>query len=341
MMKICKILPLALLAGCLFLQGCNDDDDTTKSYLSGALSLRFPQYVEPGFSKTFYIDTMMTMSRSDSGIVGYYFKDPVSGEYDTLYTAQGEFVKHYYTVTVPDTLDNLTLTFGAFAESDYYGTSTTATFTVVKPGLDGNGSITNFAIEPDDQSFVDERDGTEYYYTTVDGIDWMRQNLSWAGSGHSYYDCDAMSLIFGRYYTWEEAVEACPPGWRLPSDAEVVALGERFGTEASGQSDIKDVAGDMMEDLYFNGTKMWEYWREVKITNDARLSVMPVGYATVNDGELDFDGLYYYAAFWTSDTSGDRGAFRYIYQDKDVLYYGLTSRTDIAASVRCVREATP
>ena len=95
---------------------------------------------------------------------------------------------------------------------------------------------------------------------------------------------------------------------------------------------------ELMGDLYFNGAKMWEYWREVKITDELRLSVMPVGYGRVEDNSCVFDGLYTYAAFWTADEADGQGVCRYIYQDKDILYRGLMPKTDFAASVRCVKE---
>lgn len=50
-------------------------------------------------------------------------------------------------------------------------------------------------------------------------------------------------MDFGNYYTWEETQNACPPGWRLPTDSELSSLSGRgvlrnhiygfeFGTKA-------------------------------------------------------------------------------------------------------------
>lgn len=336
-MKFWKISSCVLLVAALLLQSCKKEETTTKSYLDGSLSVTFPTYVTEGFEKTFDIDTMMTVSRGDGGPLGYYFKDSATGESDTLVTSDGTVVTHLYTLTVPDTLANLTLTFGAFAASDYYSSSTSKTYTVVKAGLEGDGSITNFSINAEDRRFVDDRDGKSYYYTNVDGTDWMRQNLAWAGAGGSYAGCEAMDDVFGRFYTWEDAVNACPEGWRLPTDGDWVALGKKFGSSAPERADIYGLAGDLMEDLYFNGTRMWEFWRNVQVTNAGRLSVMPVGYATVEDGVYDFGSVYDYAAFWTGDATDDEAAYRYIFEDQDIVYYGLSSKTDLALSVRCVR----
>ena len=59
------------------------------------------------------------------------------------------------------------------------------------------------------------------------------------------------------------------------------------------------------------------------------------------DGAYDFDGLYSYAAFWTADEADGLGVCRYIFHNKDVVYRGRMSKTDFAATVRCVRDVTP
>lgn len=319
-------------------QGCKKTD-ATKQYMTGSLkSLNLPTYVSVGYSKTFSVDTMMTLTRSDGGVVGYYYKDPVTNLYDTLYTADGVYKSHLFTITAPDSIATFSMTFGAYAKDSYYGSSETGSFTVVKPGVDGKGSLTNYSISSEDKQFTDPRDGKKYYYRDIDGTSWMKQNLAWSGAGKAFFDCDAMSEVFGRFYTWEEAQHACPDGWRLPDDNDWVALGKKYGTSAPAHDDIIGLAGDVMGDIYFNGTKMWEYWRDVKITDKAGLSIIPVGYATVGAGEYSFDSIYNYSALWTSESTGDYGVFRYIYADKDVVYYGGASKTDFAASVRCVKK---
>ena len=328
------LLPAALAALAVF-PGCKKNNDTETKYLDGYLSVSLPPFVQAGYTKTFSIDTLMTLSCPDGDPIGYYFRDSFTGKSDTLVSAAGVILKHTYTLSAPDSLTTQTLTFGAFTpeESVYTGSSVSVSFTVVRPGWDGKGSITAFDAGTSD-SFIDGRDGTRYYYTSAGGRDWMRQNLAWTGAGRPYADCRAMKDIFGCFYTWEEAQHACPEGWRLPSDADWKAL----QADAGEDRDLRGLAGKLMGDLYFNGTKMWEYWREVKITDELGLSAMPVGYATVSDGESSFDGLYAYAAFWTGDEADGQGVCRYIYQDKDVVYRGLMSKTDFAASVRCVRE---
>lgn len=335
-MKFFRIFLLMALAAFAALS-CKKDEETEVEYMDGSIRLDFPTYVQPGYSQTFKLEDIMTVTRPDGGEVGYYYTDPFSGERDTLRTEAGEVLRDSFEIVVEDTLANLTLSATAYG-GDYVNTTGSKTFTVVKPGFDDDCSITGFSISEDDPTFTDERDGKTYYYTTIGDARWMRQNLAWEGAGAPFKDCEAMTPIFGRYYTWEEAQSACPDGWRLPADEDWAAVAEIYGDTSTPGADYDGLAGDLMEDLYFNGTRMWEYWREVDVTNAARLSVMPVGYASVEAGSHEFDAVYEYASFWTADETGGFGVCRYIVTGQDIVYYGNMSKTDFACSVRCVSD---
>jgi len=328
------MLPLSLLA-VLFLAGaCKKDKQIDSKSLTGSLSLNMPAFMEVGSTKTFDVDALMTLSCADGLPIGYYFTDPSTAKRDTVVNADGSFRSHSYTITAADALETQTLTLTAFvANSNYSNVSATASFTIVRPGFDGKGSITRYDAAPTTGTFTDERDGKSYDYIAIGGLDWMRQNLSWAGAGIPYWNCEAMGDIFGRYYTWEEAQGACPTGWRLPTDADWTGL----QADAVAGKDIAGLAGRMMADLYFNGERMWGYWRDVRLTDALGFSAMPVGYVNVGDGAATFQGIYSYAAFWTSDESGELAVSRYINESKDIVYRGSMSKTDFAASVRCVR----
>ena len=328
------LLPAALVAVLAVTPGCKKEQAKSYKNLEGDITLDIPVFVQVGYTKTFMIDTLMTVTCPDGDPVGYYFTDPDTSKRDTLVTADGEILKHHYTFTAVDKRESQTLSLTAFVKSGYYSTSGSAKFTIVSSGLDGKGSLTGFDLKAFSGRFVDARDGRSYYYTKIGDLDWMRHNLAWEGAGRAYWDCAAISDIFGRYYTWEEAKTACPEGWRLPTDAEWTALKE--GAEAG--KDIAGLAGELMGDLYFNGEKMWEYWREVKITDKFGFSAIPVGYATNGGNVSDFQGAFAFAAFWTADEENDKAVCRYMQMSKDIVYRGGMSKQDFAASVRCVRE---
>lgn len=313
---------------------CKDDDDdsSTKEYLSGNITFDFPAYVQYG--DVIHVSPTGAYKGGDQAdtLIAYSWTDPITGITDTLRLESdpADKSKEFDFTVSKDTLDNLSLTVSAWADG-YYTKTTTASFTVVNPTL-GTGSLKGYDFLASAKSFTDSRDGQKYYYNTVGGKDWMIQNLAWSGAGIAYDEADVMAPIFGRYYTWTEATAACPAGWHLPSSAEFKALAEAGGSK----EDI--AAGSLMVDATFNGTKMWEFWPDVKITNTSRFSAIPVGYASIENEKPEFKGTYKYAMFWASDSvDSDMAVVRYIYVDKPVLYGGEFGKNSIRTSVRCIR----
>jgi len=81
-----------------------------------------------------------------------------------------------------------------------------------------------------DSSFTDPRDGHVYATVKVGNLIWMLDNLNYDATGSYCYDDKMINCNkFGKLYTWETAFDACPPGWRLPSESEMRRLVEFFG----------------------------------------------------------------------------------------------------------------
>jgi uncharacterized protein (TIGR02145 family) len=78
-------------------------------------------------------------------------------------------------------------------------------------------------------------------YVTLGGKKWMKKNLNVERADSWCYDNDASNCAkYGRLYTWEAAMTACPSGWHLPSSAEwdalVNAVGSPAGTKRKAKS---------------------------------------------------------------------------------------------------------
>jgi len=321
---------LALTALAVF--SCKEEETETL-YMDGSLTLPFPSYVSPGFSKNYNLDTLTTLNKSgDYTKIGYYFTDHASVK-DTLVTNEGVVRHKDFTITAPDTLATLSCYLSGYA-TGYYSSSAYAHFTVVT-----DESITGVLHEAGQMTFTDPRDGNLYYIAKNGNLEWLEPNLYWKGAGASFENCEAMSSLYGRFYTWEEALKACPEGWRLPTDTEYVELARMYGAAqgTGAYEDTKGGAGDLMADAYFNDEKMWEYWPEVSLSNKSGFAAIPVGYATKAENTYKFKGVNSYALFWTSDQLGSRAAYRYFYVDKNNLFSGLGSTDSFAISVRCVR----
>ena len=95
--------------------------------------------------------------------------------------------------------------------------------------------------------FHDPRDAKSYKVANIGGVVWFAHNLdfktkeSWCFND-GWVNCER----YGRLYTWTAAQNACPNGWRLPTDSElptIVDNVERLQIEASGNRDAKGKYG--------------------------------------------------------------------------------------------------
>lgn len=312
MKKLSIYLAAAL---CLIMAySCKDDEETTtKPSLSGLYLDGGIAYVAKGETQHYTIDlSTLTTSGDDMPVVMGLCWHANSAKYDTLTTdIRLEPDKNTFSYRA-DTLGTYTITCYIFTpDNSHYSASAESKFQAIDPtkvlsGLAGTAAP------------------GQYLTQTIGSLTWLAENLHEASSGAPYQGCEVMNTVFGRYYTYEEALTACPAGWRLPTAAEWDAL----GTDA----------GKLMADATFIESKLWPYCKEVKITNDTGFNAIPVGYIdnsayyTTNVGEKE------YAAFWTADAKDATLAhYRYIYAKNPTVQKGEGSRTSLALSVRCVK----
>ena len=325
-MRFKSILILLSAASLAILPSCHKKNEDTESnpFLEGSVKFSIPSYMKVGEQVTV---TPKGAVNPSTGKVGYYWLSSWDTKRDTVKT-EDSTSDATFTLTAPLATGSYSVTVGAFA-TDYFGISASKQTTVVDPSLEG--SLKGAGYEAF-SSMVDPRDAGVYYLTTAEGKVWMRNNLYYSGSGVSYENSAAMDPIFGRLYNWNEAVNACPDGWRLPTDEEFAAM-------AGAQGDIlSSVAGSMMVDATFNDNKMWTFWPDVKINNSTKFSAIPVGYAIDQEGIVKYIGVNQYASFWTSDSQDGTATYRYIYVSKNDVFSGRGDKESFRASVRCVKD---
>ena len=349
----------------LAILSCKKKEETVLPALSGQLKIN-------GIEAFVGADeTSRTLTLKPSGAkhpegkkLGYYWKvSPLMTSYDTPryengLNKQGQESDGTFTYTLKDSLGTYTIYCYAYA-AGYTGLSAAGYVTVVRGGVktspDGPAvSITNTLITEKGTKLAD----TDYYYVSDGARDWIANNIAEPTRGTAFLGYDAMSDVFGRYYSYDEAKAVCASlpaaggnQWRLPTDAEWAALAAKIDPEsnAAAGEPFAGIAADLMADVKFNGTKMWEYWPNVgEITNSSKLSFIPVGYANLGEKNeagkyptASFFGVYEYAAFWTADRvegEDDMAYYRYIICDQPDIQIGKGDIHTFGANVRCVRE---
>lgn len=330
----------AAFVSCLALSCKKEEKTDTKKYLSGYLTVAGGRsFVKLDEDLTFTVSG--TYHPEGKALGMYYSIGGITSGSDTVMFARPDasqsgplpadyrqkitynFRKGNPKTQVRDTLGTFTFTFSVYPEDSdkYYVSSATYSVTTV----DDMRSIPE--LPSSDIPDLHDSEGNPYFTVVAGGNRWMSRNLADSNKGGvPFRGCNAMSFLTGRFYTWNEAVKACPDGYRLPTGAEWDAV----TTSAEGIADV----GSIMLDATFNGVKMWEFWPQVRITNSTGISVLPMGYANVAD--MSFSGIKEYASFWTADTKGDQAVYRYIYQKENILHTGYADKTSMAMPVRCV-----
>lgn len=133
-------------------------------------------------------------------------------------------------------------------------------------------------------TFSDPRDDKTYKTVKIGNQVWMAENLAFKPSSGNYWAYDNNSNNVEKYgylYDWQTALNACPAGWHLPTDAEWTTLTDYVGGSMDGTK-IKATSG-----WYSGGNGTDEYG----------FSALPGGYRS-DDGTIYNVG--YYGCWWSS-----------------------------------------
>ena len=144
-------------------------------------------------------------------------------------------------------------------------------------------------ISPKDMIFTDKRDNKKYKVDVRGGKIWMMKNLAFSVTSEKqcYVEDKTYCEKFGRYYTYDDALKACPSGWHLPENDEW----KRFRTF------IEDSDGKEAAWMSLKSRDKWDG------SDRYGFDVVPAGKATD-----DFMELGTSAHFWSS-TAEDGDAY--------------------------------
>ncbi|MBQ9194010.1 MAG: hypothetical protein IJ156_09860 [Bacteroidales bacterium] len=314
-----RLLPyigLVLAAFTLFSCKKKEEETTTKPYLYG-VTFDLATFARPG--DTFTLKPYGVFTTEGEGVDEPIYKWRVnSDEFQTTDTFTVKF----------EEVGNYTITCQASdPDENYYATSTSKIIIVIDPAL--GETLNGTGIDEDDPHITDPRDAygeNDYFYARIGDLDWFRNNLAYTGLGLAYENADVTSYPIGRFYTWGEAMDACPEGWRLPTAEEWATLGKE--------------AAPLLADAYLNSKRMWEYWPAAPRTNTTTLAIIPSGYALPSLTTPTFKRMYDYAAFWTASEHPEDGSlarYFYIFTEENEVRSTYGEKGSLALSVRCVR----
>jgi uncharacterized protein (TIGR02145 family) len=153
------------------------------------------------------------------------------------------------------------------------------------------------------KSFTDPRDNKSYSIAKIKGLWWTTQNMNFEIDGSQYYNYEqANARKSGKMYNWEQAQQVCPPGWRLPTDKELIDLFLPYGKISySGESEgFKKIFGpyapEKTEATYF------------KLIEARNLNIPEFDRSGVEDQRT---------MLWSSVSSGEERAFAIYWRSID------------------------
>lgn len=180
--------------------------------------------------------------------------------------------------------------------------------------------------------FTDPRDGQVYETVIIGNQIWFTENLNYETTNSWWYDnSSANGNIYGRLYTWNASVIACPDGWHLPSDEEWKTLEIYLGMSLSDADDTGWRGTD--EGKKLKSSNGW--FSGGNGTNEVDFTALSGGHRTAN-GTFDYFSNRGY--WWTSTESISVSAFyRLLTYDSDSVYRN-SGNKDYGFSVRCIKD---
>jgi len=172
---------------------------------------------------------------------------------------------------------------------------------------------------------VTDADGNVYNTVQIGNQCWMAENLNYETTNSWWYEnSSAYGDVYGRLYTWEAALTACPSGWSLPNHDEWTILTTYLGGE--------DVAGGKMKET---GTTHWNS-PNTGATNSSGFTALPGGNRSSSGS---FGYLVNYGNWWSSSTgtSGTAAVNRNLNYYDGQVSWGYYSKTK-GFSVRCLKD---
>ncbi|MDR2801950.1 MAG: hypothetical protein LBB31_01890 [Prevotellaceae bacterium] len=322
------------IIACCLLSACSDEDETTSSTgilsMQGAITANIHDYAVRNTTLFLKAEGITTPTK-DKITYQWTIADPASSY------VWGQVIKYQ----LPgDTENAVTVTLSGTADG-YYGSSSVKAVTLIEDSF----AKTVDGLAEGATTFTDTRDGQIYQYAHIGNYYWMTQNLNWADAGRSYKNQSEYDIIFGRLYSWEEAVNTtlpvCPTGWQLPDTTAWNDLGQTLngGAPVTFESYWQKLGSYAAANAVIREKKLWPYDPNNTKENKLGWNALPAG--EFSGGVFSGNGRY---GHWWSDTpypgKTDYAYSRYIIYNNASFYF-VDRHKQSYLSVRCVRTTEP
>lgn len=149
--------------------------------------------------------------------------------------------------------------------------------------------------------YFDSRDGQYYKIIFAGNRVWFAENLNYQTGGSVCYDNNPDNgEIYGKLYSYEDALLACPEGWHLPKISdfeEMINEYKDIAKNISGGGSLKEI-----------GTTHWKS-PNTGATNLSDFTALPAGNCINTNGAFDFYRLGEGAYFWVEKDFDFRWVF--------------------------------
>jgi len=200
----------------------------------------------------------------------------------------------------------------------------TANFTVTPPPIMNNDGTFTYA-------------GQTYKTLMVGDKRWMAENLNYdIGYSFCYDDDKSYCEKYGRLYSWDDAITACPKGWHLASRDEWDQLAEYVGGDtvpcspschAWSNVDLKSEIG-------------WKEYEGIENKNEIGFSALPGGqcYCPFCQTAYQCSGIDEIGGWWTATAYDDNNAYNKVMNFNGNLMLEYRSDKGLSSSVRCIQD---
>ena len=178
-------------------------------------------------------------------------------------------------------------------------------------------------IKANGGTITDKRDGKKYRTIKIGQQKWLSENLNYddgKGGSKCYENKQDYCAKYGRLYTWDDAMKACPAGWHVPKIKEWWELINYVGGEAEAGKKFKSTSG---------------WGDDGNGTDEYGFSALPGGFGQSDDG--NFYGVSIRGYWWSATEYNDLNAWiRYMNYDIDSMGRQGGGKTSYLFSVRCI-----